>query len=106
MPQFFVSAGRFMISHAPAFLIYALAVNLTAFILYGADKKKAEKHKWRIPEATLILFAGIGGAVGALLGMYLFRHKTKHIKFLVTVPLFTVLWCAFVGICVFAAILA
>lgn len=106
MPNIFITAGRFMISHAAVFLIYAATVNIIAFILYGADKLKAKKHKWRIPEATLIFFAAIGGAIGALLGMSLFRHKTKHLKFLITVPLFTVIWCAFVLICIFAAICA
>lgn len=93
-----------MIQHACLFLIYAATVNIIAFILYGVDKHKAKKQKWRIPEATLLFFAVIGGAVGALLGMYLFRHKTKHVKFLVIVPIFTLLWCAFAITCIFAAI--
>lgn len=106
MSELLVTVGDFIITHAGFVLIYALTVNLTAFILYGADKMKAKRNAWRIPEATLIAFAVIGGAVGALLGMYLFRHKTRHIKFLLTVPIFTVLWCAFVLISIFAAICA
>ena len=59
-------------------LIQALiAVNLLAFALYGIDKWKARHNRWRIPESTLLLFAACGGSVGALLGMYLFRHKTR-----------------------------
>ena len=77
-----------------ALLIYLAAVNLAAFVLYGIDKRKAVKHKWRIPEATLILIAAIGGSVGALLGMFFFRHKTKHIKFIVGVPLILVIQIA------------
>lgn len=69
------------------FLIYLILVNLTAFMLYGIDKIKARHHKWRIPEATLLLAAAIGGSAGALLGMLVFRHKTKHLKFVIGVPL-------------------
>ena len=52
-----------------------------------ADKQKARKNLWRIPEATLFLVAAIGGCVGSILGMYTFRHKTKHIQFIVGMPL-------------------
>ena len=63
------------------YLLYAaaiLVISLIAFALYGADKSKAKRGAWRIPEATLLGFGFFGGAVGALLGMRLFRHKTKH----------------------------
>ncbi|MDY5846269.1 MAG: DUF1294 domain-containing protein [Bariatricus sp.] len=66
--------------------IYLLIVNLTAFFLYGIDKKRAIKQKWRISEKTLILIAVIGGSVGAICGMQVFRHKTKHIKFKFGLP--------------------
>ena len=66
--------------------IYLLIVNLTAFFLYGIDKKRAIKRKWRISEKTLILIAVIGGSVGAICGMQVFRHKTKHIKFKLGLP--------------------
>ena len=66
--------------------IYLLIVNLTAFFLYGIDKKRAIKQKWRISEKTLILIAVIGGSVGAICGMQVFRHKTKHIKFKLGLP--------------------
>ena len=77
-----------------AILIILLLMNLLAFILYGVDKHKARKGAWRIPEATLLLMAALGGSLGALLGMELFRHKTKHWKFKVLVPLFLVLHIA------------
>lgn len=57
--------------------VYAL-ISVIAFVLYFVDKKKAQKNKWRIKEATLLGFGFFGGAIGALLGMKIFRHKTKH----------------------------
>ena len=71
-----------------------LLMNLLAFILYGVDKRKAQRGAWRIPEATLLLVAFLGGSVGAFLGMEIFRHKTKHAKFKILVPLFLVLHIA------------
>lgn len=70
------------------------AVNLFAFVLYGVDKVKAKKGAWRIPEATLLLVAFLGGSFGALLGMEVFRHKTRHLKFRILVPLFLILHIA------------
>ena len=66
---------------------YLLIVNAVAFFLMLADKIKAKKNKWRIPEATLMGIAAIGGSIGAIAGMYCFRHKTKHVKFTVGLPL-------------------
>lgn len=68
-------------------LIYLLIINAVAFLLMLADKLKAKKHLWRIPESTLMTSALLGGSVGALLGMYTARHKTKHKKFIVGIPL-------------------
>lgn len=68
------------------FLYYLIAINIIAFIVYGIDKFKAKKGYWRIPESTLLLLAIIGGSVGAWLGMMLWRHKTKHWKFMIGVP--------------------
>lgn len=75
-----------------AFLI--LTVNVVTFAFYGADKLKARKKKWRIPESTLLWLAFMGGALGALLGMLTFRHKTRHRKFVTLVPLFLILQMA------------
>lgn len=72
-------------------LIYLVIINIVTFVLYAADKVKAMRHKWRIPEAVLLFFALIGGSVGALLGMVLCRHKTKHRKFTIGVPLILIL---------------
>lgn len=68
-------------------ILYLLIINATGLILMLADKIKAKKNLWRIPEATLFFIAAIGGSIGSLLGMYTFRHKTKHIKFIVGMPL-------------------
>ena len=68
-------------------LIWVLAWTLIAFALMGIDKWKAKHDSWRIPEKTLFLSAILGGTVGALAGMYLFRHKTKHLSFIVGMPL-------------------
>lgn len=62
--------------------------NLIVFCVYGYDKRCAIKDKWRVPEKVLIGLAFLGGSVGAYLGMTVFRHKTKHAKFTVLVPLF------------------
>lgn len=65
---------------------YLLIVNAVAFFLMLADKIKAKKNKWRIPEATLMGAAAIGGSIGAIAGMYCFRHKTRHPKFTIGLP--------------------
>jgi len=68
------------------FAIYLIGINVLTFLIYGADKWKAQRDRWRIPEDTLIWLAVAGGSVGALLGMNLFRHKTKHRKFFLGIP--------------------
>lgn len=68
-------------------ILYLVFINLLTFAAYGIDKCKAQKNAWRIKESTLLLLAAAGGSVGALLGMQIFRHKTKHPKFTVGVPL-------------------
>jgi uncharacterized membrane protein YsdA (DUF1294 family) len=71
---------------AVALLIYLAAVNLIAFAVYGADKRRAKKERRRVPEKTLFLLALIGGSVGAWAGMYTFRHKTRHWYFVWGIP--------------------
>jgi uncharacterized membrane protein YsdA (DUF1294 family) len=66
-------------------------MNLLAFYMFWLDKRNARKRRWRIPENTLLGVAFIGGSLGALLGMYIFRHKTKHWKFKILIPLFLML---------------
>lgn len=68
-------------------LVYLLIINAAGFTLMLVDKWKAKKNRWRIPEATLMGVAALGGSIGALLGMYTVRHKTKHLKFTLGIPL-------------------
>ena len=69
-----------------AFFIYLIVINILTFLIFGIDKWKAQRGKWRIPEATLIWMSIIGGSIGALVGMYLFRHKTQKRKFNLGIP--------------------
>lgn len=71
--------------------IYLLIVNALGFVLMLADKYKAKNNLWRIPEATLMGVALIGGSAGSLIGMYTVRHKTKHRKFTVGIPMILVI---------------
>lgn len=66
--------------------LYLLLVNAAAFLLMLIDKVKARKNRWRIPERTLLTVAALGGSLGAVLGMNLYRHKTKHPKFSIGLP--------------------
>lgn len=76
----------------PILLLYLLFINLLGFVLYGVDKAKSKGRSRRIPERTLLWVARLGGGVGCWMGMMLFRHKTKHDRFMALVPLWTVLW--------------
>lgn len=67
-------------------LWYLIIINAAGFLLMLADKLKAKKKKWRIPEATLMTVAAVGGSIGSLAGMYTFRHKTRHPKFTIGIP--------------------
>ena len=71
-------------------LIYLLIINVLAFLVMGADKRRARNQAWRIPEKTLFFLSIIGGGPGSILGMYLFRHKTRHWYFVVGMPLILV----------------
>ena len=75
-------------------LVYLLAVNIATFFLYGIDKYKAKKGKWRISEATLLTMAAIGGSIGAWAGMRLWHHKTMHKKFKYGIPVIIILQVA------------
>ena len=68
-------------------IIYAV-MSVIGFALMGIDKSRAINHKWRIKEATLFLIAFLGGGIGSTLGMFFFRHKTKHWYFRLFFPLF------------------
>ena len=66
--------------------IYLLIINIIGFLAFLVDKRKAQKGKWRIPEKRLFLFALLGGGIGCTLGMKVFRHKTKHLSFVIGIP--------------------
>lgn len=68
-------------------ILYFVLINLVAWGLMGVDKHRAQKYEWRIPERTLFVVALLGGSLGAVLGMYLWRHKTKHWYFVIGMPL-------------------
>ena len=72
-------------------LIYLAATNVATFLIYGIDKYKARKKKWRITETALLLLAVIGGSIGAWLGMKVWHHKTKHKKFKYGIPAIIIL---------------
>ena len=72
--------------------IYIGIISLLTFLMYGADKKKARKHKWRIPEKILLGMCIVGGFLGGLLGMQVFHHKTKHWYFYAINILALILW--------------
>lgn len=67
-------------------LLYLAVANLVAFVLMGVDKQKAKRGAWRISEKTLFLAAALGGSVGAIGGMFAFRHKTRHPSFRIGLP--------------------
>lgn len=76
--------------------VYLLVVNIAAFAVYGWDKMCAKRGMWRVPEKILLLLAFLGGSVGAMVGMAIFRHKTLHLKFRYGVPLILIL--QFIGL--------
>ena len=80
------SAGPIKDKRSDMMIYYLIAVNVLAFSLMGIDTSKARRGAWRIPEKALFLSAVIGGSVGALLGMFAFRHKTKHLRFVLGLP--------------------
>ena len=72
-------------------IIYLLVVNVLGFFAMGIDKLKAKKGSWRIPENTLFMFTILGGGVGTIAGVYVFRHKTKKKKFTIGMPAILIL---------------
>jgi len=86
---------------APLLLFYLVTINAAGFLIMLADKEKAKKHLWRIPEATLLTVAALGGSIGSLAGMKVFHHKTKKPKFYIGIPailVLQILLCVFVYI--------
>lgn len=81
-----MTVGELLTTPAGALAVWLIAINLVTFAVYGADKRRARRGAWRVPEKTLFLLPLLGGSVGALLGMRVFRHKTKHWYFVWGVP--------------------
>ena len=82
---------------ANALLYYLIVINVVTFLVYGIDKWKAKQGSWRISEATLLILAVIGGSIGALLGMKVWRHKTQHKKFKYGVPAILIIQIITIG---------
>ena len=72
-------------------IIYLVIINLLGFYMMWSDKRKAKKGAWRIPEQTLFVVTALGGGIGTISGMYIFRHKTKKIKFTIGLPVILIL---------------
>lgn len=75
-------------------ILYLLIINAVSFLIMLADKQKAKRNAWRVPEGILLGIAAIGGSLGAVLGMYAFRHKTRHPKFSIGLPVLLALHIA------------
>lgn len=83
---------EYLVEHIWVFLgICLLILNVFGFIQFGVDKKRAQKRKWRISEASLFATALLGGSIGCIVGMKVFRHKTKHKSFIIGMPLILLL---------------
>jgi len=84
---------------------YLILINIAGFLMMRADKRRAVRHKWRIRERSLFLCAAIGGSAGSWIGMYVFRHKTKHLRFVLGIPAILVLQIAVVFLLIRQAVL-
>ena len=80
--------------------VYLLVINLAAFLMMGLDKLRAKHDRWRIPEKALFLSALLGGSLGSILGMQVFRHKTQHWYFRLGMPMILILQLALAGVLV------
>lgn len=87
---------HFIRSRSEIFLVLFLLSNLISFALFHSDKKKAEKHAFRIPESNLLGFSALFGALGGILGMIICHHKTKKPKFLILMPLMAAIQIALI----------
>ena len=86
-------------------LIYWAGINVVTFFLYGIDKWKAKRSKWRVSESTLLRWAAFGGSIGALLGMKAWHHKTQHNKFRYGVPAILIAQIALMGVILYYTVL-
>lgn len=85
-------------------IIYLIVVNMAGLGIMAADKSKAKRRAWRVPEKTLFFISLIGGSIGTWGGMYLFRHKTKHWYFVIGMPAILFLQVIAVGVCFYFGI--
>lgn len=83
---------------------YIVLMNLAGFFIMGIDKQRARKRAFRIPEATLFMIAIIGGSIGSIVGMHVFRHKTRHWYFLFGLPAILILQIILVAFAIFGPI--
>lgn len=84
-------------------IVYLAIVNIAGFAEMGIDKKRARRGAYRIPEANLFLTAAIGGSIGSILGMYTFRHKTKHMSFVIGMPTILLIQIGIIGYILFCS---
>lgn len=87
----------------PLLLFYLVTINAQGFLIMLADKEKAKKRLWRVPEATLLTVAALGGSIGCLAGMKVFHHKTRKPKFYIGIPVILALQLI-LGVIVFLSI--
>lgn len=85
-------------------ILYLVIINFIGFLIMGIDKRKARKRAWRIPESTLFVIALIGGSLGSLIGMHLFRHKTRHWYFLYGIPAILLIQAAAIVVLIYSPI--
>ncbi len=74
------------------YVVITVVMSIITLVMYGVDKRRDQRNKWRISEFTLIIFSLLGGSIGALIGMKAFHHKTKKLKFEVLIPLTLIIW--------------
>ena len=85
-----------MLDMTKILIVYLVTINIATYFVYGIDKWKAKRSKWRVTEAALLLLAVLGGSIGAWLGMKVWRHKTMHKKFKYGIPLIIIVQVAVV----------
>ena len=95
--KFQFSEQMIPLKHLHVVLIYLAVINVVTFFMYGIDKWKAKKSKWRIRETALLGLAVLGGSIGAWLGMKVWHHKTQHKKFKYGVPAIIIVQLALIG---------
>lgn len=83
-----------LLTYWPGVMVYLILINMTAYAAMGIDKSRARQQAWRLPESTLFLLALLGGSIGAIAGMHVFRHKTRHFLFSAGLPLILILQLA------------